>query len=77
MKMFPYYLYRQKQILGNLENVGYSKLGKECIYNISMMERRRPLWAWLGAVSKIYFPDEDRIERLPNFKDLGVFQENR
>jgi oxygen-independent coproporphyrinogen-3 oxidase len=74
MKMFPYYLYRQKQILGNLENVGYSKLGKECIYNISMMEEKETVMGLgLGAVSKIYFPDEDRIERLPNFKDLGEY----
>ena len=34
----PYYLYRQKNILGNLENVGYAKPGEESIYNIVIME---------------------------------------
>ena len=38
MNLQPYYLYRQKQILGNMENIGYAKEGKECIYNIMMME---------------------------------------
>lgn len=67
----PYYLYRQKQMLGNFENIGYSFPGKECIYNILMMEERQTIIAvGAGAVSKIYFPDENRIERVPNVKDL-------
>lgn len=67
----PYYLYRQKQILGNLENVGYSKLNKECIFNIAMMEEKETVIGMgLGAVSKIYYPQENRIKRIPNFKDL-------
>lgn len=69
MGLIPYYLYRQKQILGNLENIGYSKVGKECIYNISMMEEKETIIGLgLGAVSKFYY--ENKIERLPNFKDL-------
>lgn len=67
----PYYLYRQKQILGNLENVGYSKLNRECIFNIVMMEEKETVIGMgLGAVSKIYYPEDDRIQRIPNFKDL-------
>ena len=68
---FPYYMYRQKQILANLENIGYSKLSKECIYNISMMEEKETIIAFgLGAVTKVYYPSEDRILRIPNFKSL-------
>lgn len=71
MDMFPYYLYRQKQMVGNLENIGYSKLNKESIYNISMMEEKETIiGAGLGAVSKIYYPRDNTIKRLPNFKDL-------
>lgn len=71
MDMFPYYLYRQKQMVGNLENIGYSKLNKESIYNISMMEEKETIiGAGLGAVSKIYSPRDNTIKRLPNFKDL-------
>lgn len=74
MDMLPYYLYRQKQILGNYENIGYSKEGKECIYNIQMMEEKQTIMAaGMGSVSKIFFPDENRIERVPNFKDLNQY----
>ena len=67
----PYYLYRQKQILGNLENIGYTKPGNECIYNIAMMEEKESIFAFgLGAVTKIYYPDEDKILRIANFKSL-------
>lgn len=67
----PYYMYRQKQILGNLENIGYTKLSKECIYNISMMEEKETIIGFgLGAVTKIYYPSEDKIKRIPNFKSL-------
>lgn len=74
MGMFPYYLYRQKQMVGNLENIGYSKLYKESIYNISMMEEKETIiGAGLGAVSKIYYPKENKIKRIPNFKDLNEY----
>lgn len=67
----PYYMYRQKQILGNLENIGYSKSSKECVYNISMMEEKETVIGFgLGAVTKIYYPSEDKIKRIPNFKSL-------
>ena len=71
MNLEPYYLYRQKHILGNYENIGYAKKDKECIYNISIMEEKETIVAaGLGAVTKIYYPDEDKLERIPNFKDL-------
>lgn len=71
MNLEPYYLYRQKHILGNYENIGYAKKDKECLYNISIMEEKETIVAaGLGAVTKIYYPDEDRLERIPNFKDL-------
>lgn len=74
MELEPYYLYRQKQILGNLENVGYAKKGSECIYNIKMMEEKETIIAvGMGAVSKIYYPKEDRIERVPNVRSLEEY----
>ena len=41
MGLNPYYMYRQKHMLGNLENIGYAKEGYECIYNIQIMEERQ------------------------------------
>lgn len=74
MGLEPYYLYRQKLMLGNFENIGYAKKGKECIYNIKMMEEKETIIAaGMGAISKIYFPNEDRIERVPNFKSLNEY----
>ncbi len=73
----PYYLYRQKNIMGNLENIGYSKKDMESIYNISMMEEKDTIiGAGLGAVSKIYSVKDNRIDRLPNYKTLHDYIEN-
>ncbi|AFS78738.1 oxygen-independent coproporphyrinogen-III oxidase 2 [Gottschalkia acidurici 9a] len=74
MGMKPYYMYRQKQILGNFENVGYSTDGNECIYNMLIMEEKQTIIAvGAGGVSKVYFPQEDRLERIPNVKDLREY----
>lgn len=74
MDLKPYYLYRQKQILGNFENIGYAKKGKECIYNIKMMEEKETIMAaGMGAVSKVFFQKENRIERVPNVKSLEEY----
>ncbi|NLO83738.1 MAG: coproporphyrinogen dehydrogenase HemZ [Clostridiales bacterium] len=74
MDMVPYYLYRQKYMVGNLENVGYAKRGKECIYNVQMMGEKQTIWGvGAGAVSKVYYPAEDRIERVPNLKDVNEY----
>lgn len=68
----PYYIYRQKNISGNLENIGFYK-ENICEYNISMMEERETILAvGLGAVSKIYQKD-GRIKRLANHKGLGHY----
>ena len=53
MGMEPYYLYRQKNISGNFENIGYAKPGKEGLYNILMMEELQSIAAFgAGASSK-------------------------
>lgn len=66
----PYYMYRQKNMAGNFENVGYSKPGLECIYNILIMEEKQTIIAMgAGASTKIVF-DEGRIERVENVKDV-------
>ena len=57
MGMEPYYLYRQKNMAGNLENVGYAKPGKECLYNILIMEEKQNIIAvGAGGSSKILYP---------------------
>ncbi|NLM06297.1 MAG: coproporphyrinogen dehydrogenase HemZ [Tissierellia bacterium] len=72
-----YYLYRQKNILGNLENIGYAKEGHESIYNIQMMEERSTILALgMGGVSKFFFPDENRHESYRNFNDLKLYVDN-
>ena len=65
----PYYLYRQKNIADNLENVGYARPGKEGLYNILIMEEKHPIIG-LGAGSscKFVFRDGNRIERTENVK---------
>ncbi len=65
----PYYMYRQSKSLGNLENVGWCKKGKECAYNIFMMEECHTILACgAGAVTKLKDPEGDVIERIFNFK---------
>ena len=77
MGMEPYYLYRQKNMAGNFENVGYSKSGKEGIYNILIMEEKQTIMAvGAGASTKVVFPDENRIERVENVKDVRTYIEN-
>lgn len=73
----PYYMYRQKNMAGNFENVGYSKPGLECIYNILIMEEKQTIIAMgAGASTKIVFQNETeggqagRIERIENVKDV-------
>jgi len=77
MGMLPYYLYRQKHMRGNLENVGYALPGKECIYNIDMMEDEANIMAHgAGAMSKRVFPGRDlRVERIPNPKDVPTYSQ--
>ena len=67
----PYYMYRQKNMLGNFENVGYAKPGTECIYNIEIMEEKQSIIALgAGAITKLVYEDLARIERVANVKSL-------
>lgn len=67
----PYYLYRQKNIPGNMENIGYAKPGLESIYNILIMEEKQDIIALgAGASSKFVFRSEHRIERAENVKNV-------
>lgn len=67
----PYYLYRQKNMAENLENVGYARLGKEGIYNVLIMEEKQTILALgAGGSSKFVFHDENRIERVENVKSV-------
>ena len=71
MEMGPYYLYRQKNMKGNFENVGYAKVDKAGIYNILIMEEKQPIIALgAGGSSKLVFDQGKRIERVENVKDV-------
>ena len=74
MGMEPYYLYRQKNMAGNFENVGYSLPGKACIYNILIMEEMQTIAACgAGTTTKVVFPQENRRERTENVKDVDQY----
>ena len=74
LNMKPYYMYRQKNMVGNMENIGYCKDGKEGLYNIEMIEENQSIIACgADAVSKIVFMDENRIERFANVKDVREY----
>ena len=74
MEMSPYYLYRQKNMKGNFENVGYAKVDKAGIYNILIMEEKQPIIALgAGGSSKLVFDHERRIERVENVKDVTSY----
>ncbi len=69
--LYPYYMYRQKYMKGNLENVGYCKPGNESVYNIDMMEEVCSVLALgAGAISKRVYPSGGRLERCANVKDI-------
>ncbi|MBP1930453.1 coproporphyrinogen III oxidase [Ammoniphilus resinae] len=73
----PYYLYRQKNILGNLENVGYALPGKESIYNIMIMEEMQTIIGLgCGAASKWVDPVTGEISRFANPKEPKAYNEN-
>ncbi|MDO5300903.1 MAG: coproporphyrinogen dehydrogenase HemZ [Tissierellia bacterium] len=71
----PYYLYRQKRILGNAENIGYATRGHESLYNMIMMEELQTvLGVGMGATSKIRLEPEKlvggRMEKFTNYRNL-------
>ena len=71
MGLTPYYLYRQKNMAGNFENVGYAKPGKAGIYNVLIMEEKQTIMALgAGATTKFVFDGGRRMERVENVKDI-------
>ncbi len=76
MGMVPYYLYRQKNMAGNMENVGYSRPGKMGVYNILIMEEKQTIVALgAGSMTKYVYPDGERIERVENVKNVEQYIE--
>jgi len=76
MGMKPYYLYRQKYMVGNLENIGFCFPGCEGIYNMQIMEEKQTvLGLGAGAVSKLVILSEDRLERIQNPKSLQHYMD--
>ena len=74
MGMKPYYLYRQKNMAGNQENVGYSLPGKEGIYNILMMGDYQDVWACgAGAVTKLISDDRKSATRIDTLKNVDQY----
>ena len=72
--MNPYYLYRQKNMVGNLENVGFAKPGYESLYNVLIMEEKQTIIACgAGSSTKRVWPDGKRIERIINPKDIKTY----
>lgn len=70
-QMWPYYLYRQKNMCGNLENVGYAKVDKAGIYNILIMEEKQTIIAaGAGGSTKLVSDHGQKIERIENVKDV-------
>lgn len=73
----PYYLYRQKNILGNLENVGYALPNQESIYNIMIMEEQQTIIGLgCGAASKFIDPVSGKITHFANPKDPKTYNES-
>jgi len=72
----PYYIYRQKHQMGALENVGYCMPGKHSVYNIRIMEEKQTIIGLgAGAIGKVYYPEEDRLERIANVSNYSVYCE--
>lgn len=72
--MFPYYMYRQKNMLGNFENVGYCKKGHEGIYNVQIMEEKQTIIAaGAGGSTKVYEKENNNVERVFNVKSVDDY----
>ena len=75
MGMQPYYLYRQKNMKGGLENTGFARKGCECLYNILIMEELQEIHAFGAGASTKVLSDGGRIDRLVNPKDVKTYLE--
>lgn len=74
--MEPYYLYRQKNMTGNLENIGFAKEGKAGLYNILIMEEKQSIVALgAGAACKCVSDHGLTVTRCENVKDVGLYIE--
>ncbi len=77
MEMLPYYLYRQKNIAGNLENTGFARKGYECIYNVLIMEEKLDTFAaGAGAITRLLNIEDgiiNRIDRVENCKNVDEY----
>ena len=74
MGLHPYYMYRQKNMIGNFENVGYCKPDCACIYNVQIMEERQSIIAFgAGGSTKTVSSDGERIERIFNVKSVDDY----
>ncbi len=71
-EIYPYYMYKQRNTLGNLENVGYAKRGHESLYNVYIMEEVQPILA-LGAGGSTKMVKGELIERVYNPKDAADY----
>ncbi|MFA6940359.1 MAG: coproporphyrinogen dehydrogenase HemZ [Clostridiaceae bacterium] len=72
--MFPYYMYRQKNMIGNMENTGYCMTSKEGIYNMEMIEDSESILAFgADGVSKYVDTKTGRIDRTANVKDVKEY----
>ena len=70
----PYYLYRQKHTSGNTENTGFCLDDRPGLYNIRIMEEAQSnLALGAGGISKIYFPEENRLERVANVSNYEIY----
>ena len=70
--LFPYYLYRQKDVAGGLENTGFARPGHECLYNVGMMsDQVSVIGLGSGAISKNIIGS--RVERSPNPRDIADY----
>jgi len=70
----PYYLYRQKYMAGNQENVGYALPGHACQYNVDIMEENTHILALgAGGISKRVYPEEGHIGRAPNVSNIEQY----
>lgn len=71
-----YYLYRQKQMLGNFENIGYAKNNKYCIYNMAIMEETQSvIGVGMTSNSKVLYKDGS-MAQFRNYKNLKDYYEN-
>lgn len=72
----PYYMYRQKHMAGNFENVSYARPGTESVYNIRIMDEHQTIIALgAGGISKAYYGPSNRLERVPNVSNYSIYIE--